>query len=322
VTASFKITACFHPSLRTPDGLEATERWFERVFGRASIPVPKGFVAKGFPDDYCIFTLIQEVLFDSLDPVKMPSRLNPGSEAGHPPHLGGVAWYVDDHDALVRACRARGIRLLDGYGNLVSSDKAAFNPLSPTDIQMTFTDFNQVGFPYQFYTVLNPARHEEWGRTQDPRFLKDWRLPEVSDSDPLRLERCAWHTLLTDKPERMQDLLIGLLGGRMIHAASDAARGLESVYVALGDGVYEIARPVADGAAMRDWQAHFRGDEDCYHGVTFKTADLNQARRHLRQQNVRLCVDTGTLIVTDANDSIGVHWGFTSALVPGDPRAA
>src|SRR5579863_875352 len=121
---SFKITANFHPTLRTVGGLDAARAWFQRVFGRPCRGPSKTFLTKGFPDNYCFTTMIQEVLFDTLDPLRFPSRIHPTPEVGAPPHLGMLAWYVDDHDALVRAFHRQGIRLLDPRGEVVEGDRA------------------------------------------------------------------------------------------------------------------------------------------------------------------------------------------------------
>jgi catechol 2,3-dioxygenase-like lactoylglutathione lyase family enzyme len=313
---AFKIIANFHPTLRTVGGLDEARDWVQRVFRRPTSGPPKSFLTEGFPDDYCFTTMIQEVLFDTLDPLRFTSRINPAPEVGAPPHLGMLAWYVDDHDALVQAFNRRGVRLLDPQGHAVEGK--APSPTAPGVV--TITDAGQIGFDYEFFTIGNTPRHEAWGQEVDARFEAGWRLSVNAADDPLALECCAWHTLLSDKPERQRGLFVDLLGGRVIHQGPNEALGTESVYVALGDGVYELGRPVREGVAMTDWRRHVRALDDCYHGITFKTADLQKARAHLRAEGVGLVVDEADLVVTDAADSIGVYWGFTTKLIPGDER--
>jgi hypothetical protein len=60
--------------------------------------------------------------------------------------------------------------------------------------------------------------------------------------------------------------------------------------------------------------------EDSYHALTWKVRDLDQAASHLEAAGVSVRARTATAIVTDPAETLGVAWGFSSELVPGDPR--
>jgi hypothetical protein len=93
----------------------------------------------------------------------------------------------------------------------------------------------------------------------------------------------------------------------------------ESTFVALADGVIELGQPLEEGSpAMFDWQQH--APDDAYHALTWKVRDLDQAAAHLEAAGVGVRARTDTAIVTDPADTLGVAWGFSSELVPGDPR--
>ena len=314
---SFKITANFHPTLRMNGNLDEARAWMQRVFGRPSYGPPKSFLTAGFPDDYCFMTMIQDLLFDTLDATRLPASLDAVSEKYVPPHLAMLAWYVDDHDALVRKCHDHRIRLLDLAGAVIDGDDAP--PPSETGI-LTFADHSQMGFEYEFLTVAEPPMREIWAQEVDPRLGADWRLPAVSPDDPLRLACCAWHTLITEKPERLRRFFVDLLGGRQIHQGFNEAIGTESCYVALGGAVYELGFPIREGIASDRVGRHLRGLEDCYLGITFRTADLPRARAHLLAEGLSLTLDEADMVMTDAKDSLGVYWGFTTQFIPGDPR--
>ena len=187
---------------------------------------------------------------------------------------------------------------------------------------MVLTDPGQIGYIYELFAVGRTPKHSNWGSDVDARFLPGWRVPPVSSDDPLALEYCASHTLLTDQPERMRALLVDVLGGVVIHQSANSALGSDSMYVALGDGIYEIARPVGNGLARQALDGHAGPTQDCYYGITFKTADIAKARAHLAAQGVALAVDEPGLIITDSRHSAGVAWGFAASAVPGDRRGA
>jgi hypothetical protein len=60
--------------------------------------------------------------------------------------------------------------------------------------------------------------------------------------------------------------------------------------------------------------------EDRYHLITWKVRDLDAVEQHLADQRIRLEARDATTLITDPADTLGVRWGFTTAVLPGDPR--
>lgn len=313
----FKVTANFHPTLTAMGQLDEVKDWFSRVFARPLKGPSAAYLIDGYNNEYCFTMMAQDVFFDVMDPSRFSSSNNPPPPADTPPFLSLLAFYLDDLAPLIATVPQHGLILRDIKGTAMTGDTA------PTPIphgKMVLTDPNQAGYIYELFSVGNTPKHKSWGVDVDPRFLEGWDIPPVSSDDPLALEYCASHTMLSDKPERLRHLFVDVLGGQEIHRAANEALGTDSIYVALGDGVYELAQPVGDGLGRTSLNRQIGGTEDCYHGITFKTADLPKARAHLLAQGVPLVVDTPDLIITDAAQSAGVYWGFTSQAITGDTR--
>jgi hypothetical protein len=123
---------------------------------------------------------------------------------------------------------------------------------------------------------------------------------------------------LTAQPERALRLVVDVLGGDIAHEGRNELLGTTSTYVFLGDSVLEYAIPDEGTAAHADWA---QGDpNDTYHSITWKVADLERVERHLGEQGVRIRSRSDDAIVTDPDTSLGIPWGFTTTLTPGDPR--
>jgi len=149
------------------------------------------------------------------------------------------------------------------------------------------------------------------------RNVPGW-TPAAAPEGPLGLVRCAYHTLLTDNPQRALHTLVDALGGRVIHESRDEVIGATARYVLLADTVLQVAVPDQGTAAHADWTT--TAPNDTYHSLTFQVADLDRAADHLKSQGVSLRSRTDDTLVTDPDTSINVPWGFTAGLVPGDTR--
>jgi hypothetical protein len=143
-------------------------------------------------------------------------------------------------------------------------------------------------------------------------------VPPTSDDDPLGIERCSHHTVLTDRPERALRLVGDVLGGEIVYEGRDELRGTTGTYVRLADSILEYAVPDAGTAAHADWANDDRADT--YHAITWKVADLERARHHLEAQGVCIQMRSDDTIVTDPTTSLGIPWGFTTSQTPGDTR--
>ncbi len=308
---AYSVKYLFHPTHWVPDLGEAT-RFFGQVFGRHSqsmtefLHLEERDMVAGYPIDYCTFTPIAEVLFDCVDPTL---HLVDG-KAPYPvvrePHLGGIGWFVDGIEDLWVELRRRKIRGTDQARKEPEGDGP---PLDISSTPIIFTLASDTGLNYEFCPYM-PSR--------DPRGNPP--VPDVSPSDPLGIERCAHHTVLTNRPDRALQLVVDVLGGRVIHEGRDNVLGTQSTYVALADGVYEYGQPLGAGSpGAEGW----KGDDpkDTYHSLTWQVRDLDQVAGHLKSCGVRLLAQTDTRIVTDPADTLGIPWGFTTVLTPGDSRA-
>lgn len=305
-TRGFHIKMMFHPSHHVTD-LRGAESWFARVFGVPSTPIEtllSGAARPGYPTDYSTFTFIRDVLMDSVDPKRYVINGKQMYKSIDGPHLKNLGWYVEGLPEVYRAFRRNGFGVHNQLEELVETDDA------PTS--MFFSVAEETGIRYQFFeTTTFPL---------DPRTEPGWELAPVSETDPLGIERCSHHTILTDQPERALELVVGVLGGEVIHQGRDLPRGTTSTYVDIGASTLEYAVPDEGTAAHEDWATD--APRDTYHAITWKVADLDRARRHLEAQGVGIRFRSDDTIITDPATSLGIAWGFTSASTPGDPRSA
>jgi catechol 2,3-dioxygenase-like lactoylglutathione lyase family enzyme len=307
---SYAVERLYHPTHWVPDLDEAT-KFMAQVFGRESktmaefLGVGERDMVPGYPIDYCTFTPIAEVLFDCVDPVRhLVDGVQP-YESVTKAHLGGLGWFVDGIEELWRELRRLNIR---GTDQSKAEPEGDGPPLDISSTPIIFTIANDTGLGYEFCPYF-PSR--------DPR--GDPPVVAVSPSDPLGIERCSHHTILTNRLDRALRLLVEVLGGRIIHQGGNDVLATQSTYIALADGVLELAQPLKEGTpAMDDWQR--QAPDDTYHSLTWQVRDLDQVADHLKASGVGLLAQTDSMIVTDPADSIGIPWGFTTVLTPGDPR--
>lgn len=292
----FRVSAMYHPSLHVPDLAEA-EEFFERVFGVPSVRLATMFggaaPGRGVPD-HSTFTLIGDVLIDSIDPRRYlvdGRQCYPDIET---PRLASMGWYVDGVDALYRTLRERGVVLVDQRDEIADGDRP------PTAVGSSMP---------LFFTVATDVglRHElvpEFPFPLDPRTQPGWTLPPPGG--PLGIVRCAHHTVMTGAPERALRLLVDAIGGELVGGAGrDDLPAAEVTSVRLGDAVIRLV-PESVGFA----ETPLSGVPDRYHSITFEVVDLDRAESHLRAVGVALAARTATSIVADPDTAFGVPWEF------------
>lgn len=306
----FRVTMLNHPSHHVPDLSEA-EAWFKRVFDRESISLAAILgdqpVRNDWPLDYSIFTLIGDVLVDSIDPRRYVVAGRQQYPTVTEPRLADFGWYVDGLVEAYREVRAHGFRVVNTLFELQEGDE----PTGPNSPAPFYTLREETGLRYHFHS----ATHVLPG---DPRAVAGWRVPPTSDDDPLGIECCSHHTVLTAEPDRALRLWVGALGGEVVHEGRDEIRRTTGTYVHLGGATLEYAVPEAGTPAHAEWAKN--APDDTYYAITWKVANLQRAERHLRAQGVPIEESRGDVIVTDAQTSLGIPWGFTERLVEGDPR--
>jgi hypothetical protein len=310
---TYKIDRLWHTSFKATD-LAACEKFFKDVFGRDSVPVeeclPPKEEAPNYPRDYAILTMIQEVLFESVDPQKLIVDGRCTYEPVASPHLYGVALAGEGVEEIYKVCIENGIRSTDQGNRIASASKAPVTAFS--DHVCFFTLPESAGLRYQIYP-LEATCHP------DPRATPGWKLPAVSDSDPLDIEFCSHHTIVTADAVKALNFLVGILHGKVIHTSRNALLETDSHYISLGDGVYEVAVPTKNGSFAAE-DLKFNKPFDTYHSLTWKVRSLDKVAKHLASKNIRILLRDQHTIITNPEDTIGVPWGFTDKLIPGDHR--
>ena len=149
----------------------------------------------------------------------------------------------------------------------------------------------------------------------DPRIAPGWTVPPVTDDDPLGIERCSHHTVLTGRPERALRLVVDVLGGDIVHEGRDEIRGTTSTYVTWP--VPFSSTPCPTPALGPTPTGPRTIPNDTYHAITWKVADLERAERHLEAQGVRIQV---ALRRHPRHRSRPPVWVFPGASPPADSR--
>jgi hypothetical protein len=228
------------------------------------------------------------------------------------PRLNGVGWYIDGVVEAYRELKRQGIRMTDQFEDLVEGDDLPSNAAGPSSM-MFFTLREDTGLRHQFL----PLRPDS---SYDPRTAEGWVLPPVSHDDPLGLVCCSHHTVLTGQPERALKFVVDTLGGDIIHRGRNDLLGATSTYVYLAESVLEYAVPDSGTTAYAEWAKD--DPNDTYYAITWKVVDLERVELHLDEQGVGILTRSNDMLVTDPGTSIGIPWGFSRNLVPGDPRSA
>jgi catechol 2,3-dioxygenase-like lactoylglutathione lyase family enzyme len=307
----------YHPSHRVPD-LDQAEKFFGEVFGRSTVsldtvqrlrgapPVP------GYPNDYSFFLLIGDVWHDCIDPSRYVIDGEQRYASVTEGSLSGFGWGVEGIEGIWREMRRHGIRGTDQRNVPADTDDVPVASFSPSPLFYTVAD--DTGLRYEVYptTSIGPA---------DPRSNPAWTLPPVSDTDPLGIEFCTHHTVVTQDVDRALRFVVEVLGGSVIDQATNTLLGSESTYVWLGDGVLEYAVPSGpDTPAGRAFTTN--APLDTYYNLTFKVRDLDQTVAALAAHGIEVQLRDDTTIIVEPANALGVPWGFTTVTVENDPRVA
>lgn len=305
--AGFRAVRLFHPTAQTPD-LEKTGHWFARAFGRRSTPLSAILPSRPeYPTEYSSFTVIRDVFFDSIDPKLHFINGKQRYPAVQAPSLKGLGWYIEGMEALYQSLRTQGIRCMDLSDRIAEGDEP---PQSPGGGVITyFTVAEDAGLQYQFF--------RESPFPLDPRSMPNWELGPVEASDPLQIEHCSHHTILTSQPERALRFAVGGLGGVVVGQGHNPVIKADSTFVAVGDCLLEYAVPAPGSTAREELAKH--APNDAYYAITWKVTDLERAEKHLAEQGVHILARSGETIITEPASSEGIPWGFTTHVQPGHP---
>lgn len=311
----FHVPMMYHPSHDVLDLTEA-EGWYERVFGTPSASLAS-LIAKlpprpgsGYPPNYSTFTLIGDVLMDTIDPTRYVIDGRQRLPTVKKPHLRLISWYIEGMKEACREMRRHGIRVISQLDEVVRGDEVP--TAYGSDMPLLYTLPEDTGLRYSFSP---PA----FVKASDPRSEPGWVSPSTASTHPLGLTRCSHHTILTNRPERELKLLLDVLGGTVVHNGRNELLGASSTYVHLAGSTVECAVPDGNTPAYTDWET--RAPNDTYHSITWQVASLERAERHLAAQGVSIQRRSSDTLITDPETSLGIPWGFSTTLVSGDPRA-
>lgn len=295
---AFRVKSLFHPTLHVPS-LEEAEDFFTRVFGRPSTnigTVMKTPPAPGHSTDYSNYTMIADVLIDSLEPARYFTggvRRYPDIETGH---LNAIGWYVDGVKDLYQSFGEAHVRLVDAHDLPLEDDEWAGGH-SPF-----YSQAEDAGMRYQFF--------ETFPFPLDPRADPGWSTSALHDRGPLGIVRTSHHTILTTRPDRALKVAVDVLGGEVLRSGGDGERGVSGPYVRLADAIFHFATPMGSTNAAAD---HALNDPiDTYHAITWEVEDLDTTARHLTANGVGIAASSAISLVTDPATSLGVPWGFTT----------
>jgi catechol 2,3-dioxygenase-like lactoylglutathione lyase family enzyme len=218
-----------------------------------------------------------------------------------------IAWYVDDVDGLTElrdGLEAAGVELLALLGGKLEHDADA-----PED-RPIFTHPNSTVTQLEFM-VPTPLLY-------DPRLHESYRATWWHDTHPLHIRKTSHFTLATRELERARDLYVDVIGGTLLHEGENDILHTRSAYVAVGrDDVVELAEPLDGGTPIADYvDAEHHG----LFAVWLQVEDLAGATDHLETKKVAPCLEDGASFLSDPDTTHGVHWGVTTAAIPGDTR--
>lgn len=319
----------FHPTFLTSDRRKAAE-WIERVFRRTGVYQGEFMKELGaesaYPADYSFYVWFSDVWFDVIQPDLYQLPSGAGGLQSPLDRLSELGWHASDAAAVYLSAKRQGVRVLDQRGLEVTADTLPKGTsLVDPDVVLVWLDPRDVGLGVEVAEMSPPFR-EFNSRSLFPRFRKDWVHPSPSAEDPLGLVRGSHHTVLTRNIERSLRGTVDVLGGKIFHRAENRWLSTQSTFVFLADSVIEYAEIPDDGHALAsEWEFApstliGQQQQDIYYAITFLVTDLEKSAVHLQQEGIGLAYRSANLIVTDPRDCLGMRWGFSSALMPGDPR--
>jgi catechol 2,3-dioxygenase-like lactoylglutathione lyase family enzyme len=304
----FTIGRNFHV-IHMTDDLAALGAWYEDVFGI------QWYVIHNYSPElhrHASLGVIGELCIEPMQPAFEDDGWNRGPIGRYYERSGigwhSIAWYLTDVEGLTElrdGLEANDVELLGLLGGKLEHDPDAqedrpiFTHPNSTVTQLEF----MVPHPW----IPDPRPH--------PAFTTAW----WHESHPLHLRKTSHFTLATRDLDRARDLYVDVIGGTLLQEGENDLLHARSAYIAVGrDDVVELAQPLDAGTPIADYV------EAEHHGlfaVWLQVEDLADATAHLTSKQVAPCLDDGTSFLSDPATTMGVHWGVTTAAIPGDTRA-
>ena len=227
------------------------------------------------------------------------------------PHLKTIGWFDDNPEAVYRALRGAGVAMVDQFGKPAEGEERAAVGRRAVRCRSTSPPRSRPGCGTsscptsrsRSTTATRPA-----GRCRRPREgparPRAVRLPHAAHRQPAA---GAAHAGRRARRHRLPR------GPRRGDRRRRQLRGPRPTRCCRSRCPTRAPPPTPTGPRT--------APNDTYHSLTFKVADLDRAAEHLKSQGVGIRSRTEDFLVTDPDTSINVPWGFTTHLVPGDPRA-
>lgn len=303
----FTIGRNFHV-IHMTDDMATLDAWYDDVFS-----VNRWITDNYNPDLHRLASLvgIGGLCIEPMQPAFEDQGWNRGPIGRYFERSGtswhSIAWYVDDVEGLTElrdGLEAAGVELLALLGGRLEHD-----PDAPED-RPIFTHPESTVTQLEFM-VPTPTLY-------DPRLHVSYRATWWHDTHPLHIRKTSHMTLATRDLARARDLYVDVIGGRLLHEGANDLLRTRSAYVAVGrDDVVELAEPLEAGTPIADYV------EANHHGlfaVWLQVEDLAGATGYLGSKKVGWATEDATSFLSDPDTTQGVHWGVTTATIPGDTR--
>jgi len=136
----------------------------------------------------------------------------------------------------------------------------------------------------------------------------------------LHVRKQSHFTLATRDLEQAKKIYVDVIGGTVLHEGQNDLLRTRSTFVAIGrDDVVELAEPLESGTPISEYL------DLNHHGlfsVSLQVEDLGAAARYLTSKGIAALIEDSESFVSDPATTHGVHWGFTTAVIPNDTRPA
>lgn len=293
------VPGLFHPTIAVPD-LEEARIWFVRLFGRKDVRWPEFFdlsiLNEKFPKNYSFFMHVADLPL-YVGRFKYYGRL--AEIIADRPY---IAWFSSNIQATLTRLNDHGFRAYHPSGKLIDKQPMPVSPLAD-DIWFCYINPDDDGSSTEFLQ-LGDRHYDYFIQEGAPTLKPDWRLPEVSKNDPLRIVRSTHMTTLTGDGERAARFYRDALGAKTLGTEYNADLDADSTF-------YDFAGRVLEFAVPRDSSASIHSsDRDQFHAMTFQVEDLDVAERHITSLGIPCSRSASGALTIAPEHGYGMTWRF------------